>query len=1238
MAEEEQVRAGQTRTNQDCPYGLDEHLKSFRDTKGYEGLYSSWDCDRIRYRERLACTGMSNPHYSDHGETHSKNIISAMELLLGEKRIRQLSASDTWLLMQCAYTHDFGMAMSHKDMVAELAAAGDDYLDEMEAKFRKKEDKDALEALIYIRPIVEWSRGQKQKGFSFEASGRGTHSMQMDDQQKYDIYRSSPLLWPTEFIDRFVTVMEAFFRDKHAENSQRILVGKAYKNNRKECVIPLRLRLLTAGIAQLHAESQEKIMKDLPQQCLGICNDYVHPRFAAVMLRLGDLLDMDNGRFNRTQLEIVGGGNEGSLVHLLKHEAITHFLVTPQEISVYANFDTSYAETLLAECRRQQGELKQNKESGQEKPEPCGAVHIIDAHQLCMKACKALGGWLEWLKNEVEFFSYNWLEIVPRKLEGACPYFHPPELTINRKKVTEHELKLKYEISTKRSAEIIEGAGLYTAPQTVFLREVLQNALDASKIQLYRDVLSGMHPGFYNADGEGVSSDDIKELTPYCFFSKLRQAAQQYRVEYCIEAIDDAGKVLRAKDDKTGRKPAAIRFTIRDYGIGITESDLKAMLHIGDIKKPEQDAENKKMPEWLRTTGHFGIGLQTVFYLVKSFTIRSRPRNEEGHFAPPLREMRFYSNRLGGEIDVQLLGDDRAVQFGFGTEVLVEIPLRNPQARISFFSSNMDTESEHAGYDVFDETLESMKEKLRGHMEDCFDNPTLLPVKERRSKPEVFCPPEGAAAKRYGTEEHLGQFKDFCVLLDHDEIKYSQYSPRVLETARSWSCWSASRKMLLVYRRQEETSFRHISGKLRVFFKGIKVADTDNLADAVHIPFWDIDIHLFRVHAGELLAISREKILEEKVKPLAKDIYETHMELLRFLFHKEEQLGREIEQVKIEAELAELEQQQQWLNTVWCRDIPDLSADDRRLKEYYAFAKTYYAYYVALDEKNTAARDYLKHPLRAKSYLHDECFPCFDIMEDWLKYTDEKGKGLRNPLELSIARSIAGEPEPIWFVNAGALPGLDSKLIYIPVQYRPKNLPDKEETPKVLRIYPNNLYRYPMFAAREFQTLRPMHPDTAAAVAIYRLDQRKYGRDGLVKAQEEDYLDLARSLIRTATARPVFPSRQGFEKICVTRLIDGLDAPEFAAFDSYIRSQLPGEELEKLTEALDGKSETERHQQIMEAIPEQWIENNLMLVDFIHQFNVRSRKTGAAIKAATKAEKCDIWRAYCKFLKLLMKP
>jgi hypothetical protein len=407
------------------------------------------------------------------------------------------------------------------------------------------------------------------------------------------------------------------------------------------------------------------------------------------MLRIGDLLDMDNGRFNRSLLEVMGGRGESSIIHMFKHEAVTHFLVTPLEIEVQADFKSDLAGRLLR-WQMQNSSESENPSVG----DACGAVAVSEEvrnekekkkteglpdsdserRTLCMKSCMQLFEWLEMLEKELEFFAVKWQGIAPRKFPGAVPQYKPPILKIDGVRVEKHELQLQYEISPKRSAEIIEGSGIYKNPQNVFLREVLQNALDATKLQLYRDVLSGMHQGFgLQAHNAKENKEILKKLTPMCFFERLMPAMRQYRIETRIEVDPDNEDNLLVR--------------VRDYGTGISYEALKGMQQIGAIEKSEEEQnELKAMPDWLKPTGHFGIGLQTVFYVAKSFKIRSRARYKQGHEKrPPLREMTFYSTRLGGNIDVRLCDDKGAEAFGFGTEVLISIPLRMPADQHGFF-------------------------------------------------------------------------------------------------------------------------------------------------------------------------------------------------------------------------------------------------------------------------------------------------------------------------------------------------------------------------------------------------------------------------------------------------------------------------------------------------------------------------------------------------------------------------
>lgn len=75
-----------------------------------------------------------------------------------------------------------------------------------------------------------------------------------------------------------------------------------------------------------------------------------------------------------------------------------------------------------------------------------------------------------------------------------------------------------------------------------------------------------------------------------------------------------------------------IRITCEDKGTGISEATLLRMTkYVGDSHQREQEyTENyKNMPYWLRPTAAFGIGLQSIFFVAKTFEVETAFPNEK---------------------------------------------------------------------------------------------------------------------------------------------------------------------------------------------------------------------------------------------------------------------------------------------------------------------------------------------------------------------------------------------------------------------------------------------------------------------------------------------------------------------------------------------------------------------------------------------------------------------------------
>ena len=125
-------------------YYLDE-----KHTERHEVLWHTWNQNKRWVTQILEITICSYPSYSKHDESHAQSVLHNIEMILGEDRIAELSASDCFVLLHTVYIHDIGMCITHQDRVDILNnRAFIDMIEEMDeqgegtAYFRK-----AIEAL-----------------------------------------------------------------------------------------------------------------------------------------------------------------------------------------------------------------------------------------------------------------------------------------------------------------------------------------------------------------------------------------------------------------------------------------------------------------------------------------------------------------------------------------------------------------------------------------------------------------------------------------------------------------------------------------------------------------------------------------------------------------------------------------------------------------------------------------------------------------------------------------------------------------------------------------------------------------------------------------------------------------------------------------------------------------------------------------------------------------------------------
>lgn len=1148
-------------------YGLEEHLKSFRDIPLYEKLCCSWEVDKQRYINNISASAQRFPHYSDHGENHSKAIISNIEFILGKKRIKQLSVADTWLLLQCAYAHDIGMSISAKDLISQMAEDKELY-EKVKTVCRK--DEHAREAFEFIQPLFEYYLFKKKESCHDEDSddylAKTSISQRLDAKAQYEIFESNDFArWPIKLIDAFIIILENYVRPRHGEFSENIL-SEDFVRICDNGIVPIRLRYLVARISSFHMKDRELLLEEFPKETLGICKDYMNPRFAAIMLRLGDLLDLDNGRFNQARLNILGDSPYVTLIHQFKHEAITHFLVTPLEISIKANFTRKTAEALML-----LGNTSDIKYTIEDRTKM----------QLCMKACKSLFEWLELLREELEFLSKKWLSIVPRKFEGSCPNFIEPELRIDGRIINKHELGLSYEITTKRSSEIIEGASLYLEPQYTFIREVLQNALDATKLKIFRDIMSGFYPDFYDVAGN-LDFGAIKKLTPACFAEKIKNGIDSYRIEYDIHADE---------------KNKTIVVSIRDYGVGITYNDLTGMLKIGNSNKTEFNLEYEKMPSWLKPTGSFGIGLQSIFYVAKSFKIYSRPYFEPKLATPPLREMVFRSARMGGEIEVTLCDNKKAENFGYGTEVEIVIDFNNGNDKLLLYVDNSIKDEK---FDMFCESLEQICRGFINYIEESYsgfiipcvkkESTTVLTHKKRENLQEETLVEKNLLVQAFGS---------FCIISEYGTIKKCSD-----DLSHGFSCWNGKYGILIKYKANGDITGNR--SKVVLYYKGIRIK-SNRIKRLVHIPFFDAEIHIFSEYASAILQINREDFLIEKVSEIAVNIHKTHFCCIQFVFNNNnlKRYKGELESIwaykteneNVEYMLSAKAYMSMMLFLVSHNDIMDIQLKNQGIPTY----KT------ALD--NSVLSDKISYYVTYNNFLR------FRILE---KTTEQ----------MALFDTLKNNTENIYFVANKILPRNDLSLQYCTTF-------DVESTAYILEDY---FYSYPQFAACSFKIL--MVTGWNEPVVVYKICRRN---GDIVRSDDRDFWMLCVQLYKSALKnyknisqkqqyRLVFPSKDAFEKVAVSKLIQGIEHKEITKFNSYIIAPMSVYDLENLVHECNS-NKNNIDEALNKCFSENWLDRNHSLINHINKYRVFNNNNRTC---TTQEADCETYLEYKKFLKIFM--
>jgi molecular chaperone HtpG len=467
---------------------------------------------RSKIKDWLSLIPATFPDYTRHTIEHSDEVIRQLSKLLFEnddstKPVVRLSSVEVYILIASAYLHDVGMVVS------------------------EKEKADLLKTEEWQQFTSDGQAGAK-RWQAIEAFRKG--SVPEDECQRNFIADVQTRFLVAELIRRTHHLRAADILSQHEIGLGMFGFGDPV------------LRETISNVCVGHGLSRHELIDNerFPER-RDIRNETVNVRFLALLLRIGDLLDMSSDRACPMLLNVVCSIPSDSLAHWTKYQRITHRLTAPDVIEIHA--------------------LCQNQ----------------DEHRF-------LNDWCQWLVDEVKEAG----NLMSRSLRHTS--WRPPETSLEGEGKTiriEPAREANYIPSTWRFVldenTVFERLvnDVYDHP-LAFIRELVQNALDASRCQLYLELRD-----------KGLSQPEFPT-----------QVDEDLREKYPINVILRTEMI---ENELSGSKEEYQILTVEDQGIGMDRNIIENyLLQVGRSYYTTEDCRRtfKFIP-----TSRFGIGFLSVF-------------------------------------------------------------------------------------------------------------------------------------------------------------------------------------------------------------------------------------------------------------------------------------------------------------------------------------------------------------------------------------------------------------------------------------------------------------------------------------------------------------------------------------------------------------------------------------------------------------------------------------------------
>ncbi|HEX8052832.1 MAG TPA: ATP-binding protein, partial [Thermoleophilaceae bacterium] len=461
------------------------------------------------------------PHYTRHTVAHSDEIVRQLSALLfassdPSKPTVQLSSIEAYVLLAAAYLHDAGMVVSNNAKMDVLSSS------EWES----------------------WTSGGNPGADRWQAI------LALRAEAEED---SSPHLhFAADLETRFL--LADYFRRTHASRAAQLI--QTYRLHLGLADADPTLVETISAVCVAHGASIHDLEDSVryPERRM-TAGEQVNVRFLALLLRLGDLLDMSTDRSCSLLVNAAAPLPADSLAHWTQYSSIVHRLTAPDRIEV------------RAKC------------------------HDHEEHRV-------LRDWCDWLAQEVTNAAAlmahsarhgDWRAPITRS-RGPDPTIEIDRAQDATYVLEDWKLEIDADAVLTRLTEDIYGE------QGAFLRELIQNALDASRCQMYLDLRAeGIEPPPNPAHVEAAFRD-------------------KYGVRVAIDEILTESPV-------SGKRERRHVITVEDSGIGMDREVIQRFfLQIGRsfYTSREFDRVFTFVP-----TSRFGLGFLSVFGVSDDVTVET---------------------------------------------------------------------------------------------------------------------------------------------------------------------------------------------------------------------------------------------------------------------------------------------------------------------------------------------------------------------------------------------------------------------------------------------------------------------------------------------------------------------------------------------------------------------------------------------------------------------------------------